>query len=141
MISLPPTCISASASMSPIRGGGSPISRQYNMNFVAVKFALRCPVADRDGRMAQEFPRAQSVLLQEQFLNGGAGFAWESRFGGAEPVGAHRWLIKSLKDQTQTLRTSILAGPTLKLPSQQFKLDPIACRAARHSTSPFMAEP
>jgi hypothetical protein len=112
-------------------GAVNPISRQYNMNFVAVNSPFDVESQIATGAWRKNFPRAQSVILQEQFLNGGSGFTWESKFGGAERIGPHRWLIGSLKDQTQMLRTSILAGPTLKLPSQQFKLDPVALSAGR----------
>lgn len=112
-------------------GGGSPITRQYNMNFVTVNSPFDVAPQISTGAWRKFFPRAQSVTLQEQFLNGGRGFEWESRFEGAEPAGPHRWVINSLKDETRMLRTSILAGPSLKLPSQQFKLDPAAMSAGK----------
>lgn len=112
-------------------GSGTPISRQYNMNFVAVNSPFDVESQIATGAWRKNFPRAQSVMLEEQFLNGGTGFTWESKFAGAEPAGPHRWLINSLKTDTQALRTSILAGPTLSLPSQQYKLDPIAMSAGK----------
>ena len=112
-------------------GSGTPISRQYNMNFVAVNSPFDVESQIATGAWRKNFPRAQNVMLQEQFLNGGSGFTWESRFAGAEPAGPHNWVINSLKSDTQALRTSILAGPTLSLPSQQYKLDPIAMSAGK----------
>lgn len=112
-------------------GSGTPISRQYNMNFVAVNSPFDVESQIATGAWRKGFPRAKRVTLQEQFLNGGSGFAWESRFAGADPAGPHRWVINALKSDTQTLRTSILAGPTLSLPSQQYKLDPIAMSAGK----------
>lgn len=112
-------------------GGGSPITRQYNMNFVQVNSPFDVAPQISTGAWRKYFPRAQSVMLQEQFLNGGPGFEWDSKFEGAEAAGRHRWLINALKDDTQKLRTSILAGPSLKLPSQQFKLDPAAMSAGK----------
>lgn len=112
-------------------GSATPITRQYNMNFVAVNSPFDVQSQIATGAWRKNFPRARGIMLQEQFLNGGSGFTWQSKFGGAEAMGEHRWLIKSLEAQTQTLRTSILAGPTLTLPSQQLRLDPLSMASGK----------
>jgi hypothetical protein len=65
------------------------------------------------------------VILQEQFLNAPAGFTWETRMGGAEPAGAHRWALK-LGGNVQGLKQSVLADKTLSLPSGDYVLDAVA---------------
>ncbi len=63
-------------------GGGSPITRQYNMNFVSVNSPFDVAPADLDRRMAQILPARAERDAAGAVLNGGAGFAWASKFGG-----------------------------------------------------------
>ena len=107
-------------------GGGGSISRQYNMDFATVNspFELRPVIAT--GAWRKYFPRAKAVQLQEMFFNVAPGFTWESRIGGATPAGEHRWQLTSLARRSEKVSSSILPSPTLRLPSREYQLDPVA---------------
>lgn len=118
---------------------GAPIERQFNMQFVNVNSPFEATPQIATGAWRKKFPRARAVELQELFLNVDPQFRWESQFQGAVQSGEHRWVVQSMANRSETLRSSILAGPTLRLPSQEFRLDPVAL--SRGSTMDIAVRP
>jgi hypothetical protein len=107
-------------------GMASPISRFFNMQFVATNSPFDMNPQIATGAWRRNYENARGVMLRELFLNGGREVGYQSQFAGAEPAGEHRWLIRSLDQQSARLKTSILPAETLQLPSQNNRLDAAA---------------
>jgi len=105
---------------------GTPVSRLFNMKFVDVNSPYTSQPEISLAGWRRRFRGATGVTLTEHFVNGGPDIQWESRFEGAQPAGRHRWIIPSLQERSRRLNATTLPSASLKLPADDYRLDPAA---------------
>lgn len=111
--------------------GGTTITRQWNMTFVAVNSPFEVQPQIATGAWRQAYPKARAVMLREVFLNTPRNLKWKSEFAGAKAAGENRWIVEDMNRPAVRLKTSILAPAGLQLPGRQYKLDPMALSRGR----------
>jgi hypothetical protein len=111
--------------------GNPMVQRQYNMNFVTVNSPFQSAPQIASGIWRRGFERASAIYLTEQFYGAGAELSWRSRFGGAEPLTEHAWILKSLDGDAARLEVAVEPDDSLRVPLDDYQLDVASLAAGK----------